>query len=125
MTYWEFFKTLFYDVFVASLTTYLAVLTVESFSRGIVVSVINVNALLIICSISGVLVVLFPPKKHLGGSKLEYAFAIIFALLAGVITYQVLSKEQNMAFLLSGAMSLIVLLFLLSARKMGSAPISS
>ncbi len=125
MTYWEFFKTFFYDVFIASLATYFAVLAAESFSHGIVVSIIHSNSLLIIGGISGILVILFPPKKHLGGSKLEYAYAIVFAVLAGVITYQVLSKEQNMALLLSGTMFVIVLLFLLSTRKMGSTPVSS
>jgi hypothetical protein len=116
MTYWEFFKTLFYDVFVASLGTYLAVLAAESVSKGIVVSILNASAILVICGISGMLAMFFPPKKHIGDSKAEYAFSVVCALLSGVITYQVLGGEKSGALLLSGAMAAIVLFFLLSAR---------
>lgn len=116
MTYWEFFKTVFYDIFVASLGATLAVFAAESFSKGIVTSIINITTLLFVCGISGILVVLFPPQKRIGGSKLEYVYAVIFALLAGSFAFQALGKEQAHSPLLAIAMSLIVFFFLLSSR---------
>ena len=116
MTYWECFKTLFYDVFVASLGAYLGVLAAESFSRGIVTSVIHINALLLVCAVSGILVIVFPPQKQIGRGVLDYLYTALFALFAGVLTLQTLGAEQPLVFILAPVVSLIVLLFLLSAK---------
>lgn len=117
MNYSDFFKTLCYDIFIASFATYLASIGIESISRGFITSVVQLNGVLLICGVSGLVVLIFPPKAVTSNSALDYVFSITIAGLASVLTYQVLKTEGTIAPLLAITMGVLILVFTLSLRK--------
>lgn len=117
MTYPDFFKELCYDVFLASFTTYLISLAIESVSRGFVTSVVQLNVVLIIAALSGLGVVLFPPKIANSQNKIDTVLITILAILVGIQTYQWLKGDRTLAIILASSMTLVILFFSHSMKK--------
>lgn len=117
MKYPEFFKTLWYEIFIVAFAVYLASLGVESVSRGLIASVVQLNVLFLICVVSGLVTLSYPPQTVQKKSWFDYVFVVAIAILAGVFSYQTIKAENSIAFLLALAVGIGTLLFLLSLRN--------
>lgn len=117
MTYPDFFKQLSYDIFITSFAVYLASLAIESISPGLIASVVQLNILFLVCVVSGLLVLLFPPPQSKSDPILDRVFCIGIAGVAGLLTFQLLKGEGKIAIILAIAMALIILLLSFSLKK--------
>lgn len=125
MTYPEFFKQLSYDIFIASFAVYLASLGIESVVPGLVASVVQMNILFLVCAVSGLLALLFPLSQSNSHPILDSVFGIGIAGVAGLLTFQLLKGEGRIAIFLAIAMTVIILLFTHSLKKMNDEKMNS
>ncbi len=120
MKYPEFFRTLCYDIFIASFATYLTALGIEVVWRGLVASVVQLNALLLVSCVSGALVVLAGPTVIQKHKKLDMIFSIVLAGLASALCYQALKSHGSLAILFTAILGVSTFLFLLSMQTTAS-----
>lgn len=78
----QFVSVLVHDVFFISLCVYVISVLVESIRRGIIVSVINLNLVLLICLISGFLTTFFPETYVYKKRSFWYGALPLFAGVA-------------------------------------------
>ena len=117
MNYPLFFKTLWYDIFIATFGMYLASMAIESVSRGLIASVVQLNTLLIVCAVSGLISLLFPPPQIQRRGIRDTVISIVVALIAGALTFQALRDETGFSILLAIAVSALLLFFAYSIGK--------
>lgn len=116
MSYPDFFKQLSYDIFIASFAAYLASLSIESVSPGLIASVVQLNILFLVSVASGLLTLLFPPKQTNQHPILDRVFSFGMAGVAGLVTFQLLKNEGGIAVIFAIALALVILLFSFSLK---------
>ena len=111
----EFFARLIYDIFFTSFFIYGVSFFLESFYAGIVVNYVNLKTVLIVCIISGLLSLLYPPqifKKKRG--RWDVICATMFSCAAGVYAYQVSPEAWQWRMVFSLAVGCAILSMLLA-----------
>lgn len=88
MTLKTYLSTLFFDVFVASLSVYTAALFFEVLKKGSIVNYVNLSTVLLICIISGALAALFPPPPARWRRWAAGAWSLCAAVLVASLVYR-------------------------------------
>ncbi len=101
---------IFYDVFLTSLTVFFFSFLIEAQWKGAVAMWINLNLLLVICLVSGILSVLLPSEEnhntHVGIGYWLGALAI--SVGTGFIAYKKIEELEIWAYLFAGSVALII-----------------
>lgn len=85
----QFFSSIIYDVFLASLAVFLLSFLIESQWKGAVVQWVNLNYVLVICLVSGILSVLLPKEAVQTRPGLGYWIgSILISAAAGFLSYK-------------------------------------
>lgn len=116
MTYNHFFRQLTYDIFCASLIVYSLSLVVEAVKKGSILTIVDLNMLLVVVITSGMVSMFFPiqrpPKPH---GLLDSALCFLIAsALALTVFHATESMGMWWAFLLalgSGSMAVAIPFF--------------
>ncbi len=88
----QFVSVLLHDVFFVSCCVYLVSVFLESLRRGIMVSVINLNLVLLICLISGFLTAVLPETYPYKKKSVWYNF--FFLLTGGAVGFFIDQSTQ-------------------------------
>lgn len=85
----QFFSSIIYDVFLASLTVFLLSFLIESQWKGSVVQWVNLNYVLVICLVSGILSILFPKETVKTNPGVFYWIgSALISIAAGFLSYK-------------------------------------
>jgi hypothetical protein len=78
----EFISKVSKDIFIISFITFVVFFILESLERGFVTNYINVNALLVICFLSGLIAAIFKEKTETEWLKANWKFYILTGLVS-------------------------------------------
>ena len=98
-----------YDVFLITLAGYVIALALESMKAGVVVRYFNLNHLLIIVVLSGVLAILLPhPSVASRNTRWYYVGLVALSLVLGCIVFQLTVSLGVWAYICSAASILLL-----------------
>ncbi len=104
------FSHIIYDVFLTSLTVFLLSFLIEMQWKGAVVQWVNLNYVLVICLISGILSVLFPKQTEKTRPGAGYWIgSLLISAAAGFISYKQADELGMWAYAFAFGVSLIIL----------------
>lgn len=114
MTLKVYLSTLFFDVFVASLSVYTAALFFEALKKGSIVNYVNLSTVLLVCIISGALAAVFPPPNARWHRVATGAWSVLIAVLVAVIVYRFSSPfaEWRLLFATLAGCTILIPIFL-------------
>ena len=105
----QFLLVLVHDIFFASFLLYLLAFFIEGLERGAVVSVINMNTILLICIGSGLLLAFFGKEELVHTKKSMYGVVTVLAgIIGGTFIYQSVHETMSQGILLSIAGSILI-----------------
>ncbi len=85
----QFLSSIIYDVFLSSLTVFLLSFLIEAQWKGVVVQWVNLNYVLVICLVSGILSVLLPKQTEKTRPGIGYWIgSLLISVSAGFISYK-------------------------------------
>ncbi|MBI4272648.1 hypothetical protein HY621_02245 [Candidatus Uhrbacteria bacterium] len=105
----QFFSSIIFDVFLASLAVFLLSFLIEQEWKGAVVQWVNLNYVLVICLVSGILAILFPKeveKDHPGAGY--WIGSVFISIAAGFIAYKHSEELGVWAYAFACGVSLII-----------------
>lgn len=98
----QFLLVLVHDIFFASFLLYLLSFFIEGLKRGAVVSVINMNTILLICIGSGLLLACFGKEEPVHKKRNIYvAVSVLAGIIGGAFIYQSVHETMSQGLLLS------------------------
>lgn len=100
-------------VFYVSLLTFLAYFVLENLKTGLISNYFDLDLLLALGVISGLIIVLFqekPPLKRRVSPL--YLFSLVFAILTTLISYQILGQLEEKGIFLAAAVGLSIFIIL-------------
>lgn len=117
MTYHHFFRQLAYDIFCASLGVYALSLVVEVVKKGSILTVVDLNLVLIVTVASGAVSMFFPVHRAVKSYGLfEYVLIALVAIALAMTVYRATENSGMLwALLLAfGAGNMVVVIPLLA-----------
>lgn len=98
-----------YDVFLTSLTVFFFSFLIEAQWKGAVVMWVNLNILLVVCIVSGILSVLLPSEKNHTRVGIGYWLgALVISAGTGFLAYKKSEELGSWAYLFASAVALII-----------------
>lgn len=100
----RFLAILVKDIFIISFITYIVLFILEWYKTGLVTNYFNINIVLIICLISGIITSLVfksDSGKSVVKKILYYIFYLILAVIFGILIYNILTYSGRKEILLA------------------------
>lgn len=108
------FKKIVNEIFTMALITYLLFYLIEDFNNGFIINYFNLNILLIITIISGILMVLTVPeaeeRKPEPIKTRNYIFIVVLGIMATALIYFGIKEIGKLALIIAPISGLIIIL---------------
>lgn len=89
MTYSHFFRQLTYDIFCASLSVYALSLVVDAVKKGSILTIVDLNMLLVVVIASGIVSMLFPIQRSSAPyGVFEYILCLVVAVALALTVFR-------------------------------------
>lgn len=119
-------KEIIREIFKVSLVSYLLLYLIDNYQIGFVSDYFNINILLTIALITGVITIIFKEEtlddnlqKSL--TKMDYLFIIIIGIISSLLVYFNIKEIGKLAYLISAVTGVIIILISILLLKDSSA----